>query len=623
MDENKYDFRIIVIDDNTEIHKDFIKVLTKTAKNELEDLAQQLFDTANVNSDSLVLPHFKIDTATQGQEGAALIEKATREQEPYALAFVDVRMPPGWDGIETIKHIWAIDPDIHVVICTAYSDYSWEETIQELGHSDNFLILKKPFDHIAVRQLAYALTRKWKLLRESRVYTKSLEQEVEKRTEELRYQATHDALTGLANRALLHDRMQQAIAAYKRYQTSFAVAFFDLDRFKLINDSLGHPAGDELLVAVAKRLLSAVRSFDTLSRLGGDEFVMIITELKKVEDISNIVTKLLRVIKEPVQVAEHVFNITSSMGVAIYPYDGQEADELLRNADAAMYHAKKLGGDKFQLYSQNMNEKVLEQLELESQLHQAMDKKEMTLWYQPQFHIHTNKLQAVEALIRWNHPTRGVLLPIDFIPIAERTGLIIPLGNWVIKEACLQNKRWQESGLPPIRMAVNVPVQQLNQSDFVQKVKTILTETNLEPKYFEVELSESSIVDDSIIDKINELKEFGVEIALDDFGTGYSNLYHLRHLALNRLKIDRSFIHNITRNDEIIIQAVIAMARSLNLEVLAEGVETQKQLDFLKGNEYSQIQGFYFSKPLPASELTTLLENPDSINDMLREAREE
>ncbi|MDX1837294.1 putative bifunctional diguanylate cyclase/phosphodiesterase [Legionella taurinensis] len=623
MDENKYDFRIIVIDDNTEIHKDFIKVLTKTAKNELEDLAQQLFDTANVNSDSLVLPHFKIDTATQGQEGAALIEKATREQEPYALAFVDVRMPPGWDGIETIKHIWAIDPDIHVVICTAYSDYSWEETIQELGHSDNFLILKKPFDHIAVRQLAYALTRKWKLLRESRVYTKSLEQEVEKRTEELRYQATHDALTGLANRALLHDRMQQAIAAYKRYQTSFAVAFFDLDRFKLINDSLGHPAGDELLVAVAKRLLSAVRSFDTLSRLGGDEFVMIITELKKVEDISNIVTKLLRVIKEPVQVAEHVFNITSSMGVAIYPYDGQEADELLRNADAAMYHAKKLGGDKFQLYSQNMNEKVLEQLELESQLHQAMDKKEMTLWYQPQFHIHANKLQAVEALIRWNHPTRGVLLPIDFIPIAERTGLIIPLGNWVIKEACLQNKRWQESGLPPIRMAVNVPVQQLNQSDFVQKVKTILTETNLEPKYFEVELSESSIVDDSIIDKINELKEFGVEIALDDFGTGYSNLYHLRHLALNRLKIDRSFIHNITRNDEIIIQAVIAMARSLNLEVLAEGVETQKQLDFLKGNEYSQIQGFYFSKPLPASELTTLLENPDSINDMLREAREE
>ncbi|KTD49108.1 regulatory protein (GGDEF and EAL domains) [Legionella rubrilucens] len=623
MDENKYDFRIIVIDDNTEIHKDFIKVLTKTAKNELEDLAQQLFDIPNADSDNLVLPHFKIDTATQGQEGAALIEKATREQEPYALAFVDVRMPPGWDGIETIKHIWAIDPDIHVVICTAYSDYSWEETIQELGHSDNFLILKKPFDHIAVRQLAYALTRKWKLLRESRVYTKSLEQEVEKRTEQLRYQATHDALTGLANRALLHDRMQQAIAAYKRYQTSFAVAFFDLDRFKLINDSLGHPAGDELLVTVARRLLSAVRSFDTLSRLGGDEFVMIITELKKVEDISKIVTKLLNIIKEPVQVADHAFSITSSMGVAIYPHDGQEIDELLRNADAAMYQAKKLGGDQFQLYSQDMNEKVLEQLELESQLHQAMDKKEMVLWYQPQIHIQSHKLQGVEALIRWNHPTRGLLLPIDFIPLAERTGLIIPLGDWVIKEACLQNKRWQESGLPPIRMAVNATVQQLNQNDFVEKIKDILLETKLEPRYFEVELSESSIVDDSIIDKINELKNFGVEIALDDFGTGYSNLHHLRHLALNRLKIDRSFIHNITRNDEIIIQAVIAMARNLNLEVLAEGVETQKQLDFLKGNECNQIQGFYFSKPLPASELTKLLENPDSINDMLREARKE
>lgn len=624
MDETKYDFRIIIIDDNIEIHKDFLKTLTKTARNELEDLEQELFDSPKELSDTIALPRFKIDTATQGQEGAALITKAIKDQEPYALAFVDIRMPPGWDGIETVKNIWAIDPDIHVVLCTAYSDYTWEETVQELGHSDNFLILKKPFDHIAVRQLAYALTRKWKLLREAQIYTKSLEQAVEKRTEELRYQATHDALTGLSNRVLLQDRMQQAMMGYQRYQTHFAILFFDLDRFKLVNDSLGHSAGDELLVTIAKRLLSAIRSFDTLSRLGGDEFVMIVTELNNIENIAKVANKLVSLIKEPLKIADYMFNITTSVGIAIYPQDGKEVDDLLRNADSAMYHAKKLGGDQFQFYSREMNEKVLEQLELESQLYQAMVRNQFTLWYQPQFHTKDNKLEAVEALIRWQHPSKGLLLPIDFIPIAERTGLIIPIGDWVIKEACLQNKRWQAKGFPPIRMAVNIASQQLNQSDFVQKIKDILIETGLEPHYFEIELSESAIIDSSIIDKINELKAFGMQIALDDFGTGYSNLYHLRNLELNRLKIDRSFIHNIqfNRNDELIIQAIIAMAKSLNLEVLAEGVETQKQLDFLQGNECNQIQGFYFSKPLSATELTELLENPTLINDILQKVRE-
>ncbi|CDZ78319.1 Cyclic di-GMP phosphodiesterase Gmr [Legionella massiliensis] len=625
MDEKNYDFRIIIIDDNVEIHRDFIKILTKPPPNELIELEQKLFNTPVIYVEDLILPRFKIDTVTQGKEGIELISKAMTEKEPYSLAFVDIRMPPGWDGIETIKKIWKIDPDIHVVICTAYSDYSWEETIKELGHNDNFLLLKKPFDHIAVRQLAYALTRKWKLMRESRIYTKSLEQAVEKRTEELKYQATHDTLTGLSNRALLYDRMQHAIASCIRHRFSFAVLFFDLDRFKLVNDSLGHATGDLLLSIMAQRLSSSVRSIDTLARIGGDEFVLIITELSDPEYVHIVANKLLNVIKEPLDISGHELNISTSMGVAVYPQDGRDAEELLKNADSAMYHAKKLGGDQFQFYSNEMNSKALEQLVLESELYQALARNELTLWYQPQFHTADCKLEAVEALIRWNHPKKGMLLPLDFIPLAEESGLIIPIGEWVLREACQQNKSWQDKGLPHIRMAVNVTSQQLMQPGFVETVKNILIETKLDAKYLELELSETAIVNETISHKVNELKVLGIEIALDDFGTGYSSLHHLRNLSLDRLKIDQSFIYNIqyNRNDEVIIHAIIAMARSLNLDVLAEGVETQKQLEFLKEHDCNQMQGFYFSKPVPSQEIAKLLANPLIVTRIVKQEQKE
>ncbi|MFA5960710.1 MAG: EAL domain-containing protein [Tatlockia sp.] len=624
MDENKYDFRILIIDDNIEVHKDFVKILTKKMQSELDVIEHKLLNT----DDSIppnILPQFKIDTAVQGEEGVALIHQAVSEKKPYALAFVDIRMPPGWDGIETIQKIWALDSDIHIVICTAFSDYSWEETIEALGHSDKFLILTKPFDHIAVRQLAYALTRKWKLIRDSRLYTKSLEQAVEKRTEELKFQATHDTLTGLANRALLQDRIQQAIVSYRRHQVAFAILFFDLDRFKLINDSLGHTAGDELLTVTSERLMSAIRAGDTLSRLGGDEFVMVITELKKLDYLKMIANKLLQKVKGPVKIGDFKLVLTCSMGVAVYPEDGTEVATLLSNADAAMYHAKRLGGDQYQFYSKSMNERVIEELELESQLHQAIPNNELAILYQPQFHIQTFKLVAVEALLRWNHPTRGMLLPLDFIPLAERMGLMVPISDWVLKETCLQNIRWQKKGFPPIRMAINVSAQQLSQPNLVEKIENTLKETGLDPQYLELEIHESAIVNASIVDKINKLRTIGVKIALDDFGTGYSNLRQLRGLSLNRLKIDRSFIQNIqcNRNDEVIIQAIIEMAKSMDLEVLAEGVETQKQLDFLKGHHCEEIQGFYFSKPLVASELALLLKDPVAIQKLLKEVKKE
>lgn len=532
--DNINSFRILIIDDNAEIHKDFKKILLKKTNTELENLERLIFKDDIIPE---TLPEFIIDSAMQGQEGLLSIEQSIKEARPYSLAFVDIRMPPGWDGIETIKKIWLIDKDIHIVICTAYSDYSWEETIDSLGYNNSFLILKKPFDHIVVRQLAFTLTKKWKLTQDSRNYTQFLEGAIEKRTEELKYQANHDALTGLANRSLLYEKIELAIQSSKQNQQYFAIFFIDLDRFKLVNDSLGHTRGDELLKIVTQRLLPFLKDTDTFSRLGGDEFVFIITEFVN-QPVSITASHILKSIKKSLTIDKCNITISASMGIVLYPQDGREADELLRNADAAMYHAKRSGGDQFQFYSKDMNENVLEQLKLESQLYNALENNEFSLWYQPQFNLLTNKIDAVEALLRWNHPEEGLLLPHSFISLAECTGLIIPIGEWVIKQACLQHKKWEKMGLGAIRIAVNVAAQQLNQFNFVQKVKDILKETQLQSKYLEIELTESSIINDISRKKLNELNAFGIEIALDDFGTGYSNLYHLKNISLNRVKID-------------------------------------------------------------------------------------
>lgn len=638
MSDFSYDFRILIIDDNPEIHHDFIKTLTSlNLAPELDFLSSQLFGTpdekstpTNTTDTSTTLPElknkqplpvFQIDTATQGKEGVDRILNAIKQGRPYALAFVDIRMPPGWDGIETIKHIWELDKDIQIVICTAYSDYSWEETISELGQTDNLLILKKPFDHIAVRQLACALTHKWKLMQESRTYTESLENTVQERTEELKFQATHDGLTGLPNRVLLEDRLNQLIAESEREDKSFAVLFFDLDRFKLINDSLNHTAGDQLLKIISKRLQTKLRKSNTIARLGGDEFVLIIKDVKKTEQVIKITTDLLNIICQPVNIFEHTLTVTASIGICLFPKDGRKIEELIRNADTAMYRAKEAGGNRFHFYTADLNNETIRTLELEADLRQAITNNEFFLCYQPQLDLKTNSLVAVETLIRWQHPTKGVILPIEFIPLAEETGLIIPIGEWVLREACKQNKAWQDQGLMPIRIAINITNPQIRHYTFVESVKNILSETKLDPKYVEFELTENTIVNNANITKvINSLKEMGICIAIDDFGTGYSSLSYLRNVPLDRLKIDRSFVQNILINhgDEVVIKAIIAMARDLNLEVLAEGVETQKQFEFLKSRKCDEIQGFYFSQPLTADELSQILENKTNLEEILK-----
>ncbi|GAO98539.1 cyclic di-GMP phosphodiesterase Gmr [Caedimonas varicaedens] len=744
MTSSTNNLRIIIIDDNPEIHKDFIKILAtdQSSVEVLNDLEKALFAQEDIKPAQLILPHFEIDTVSQGQEGVEYIKKALKEGKPYALAFVDVRMPPGWDGIETIKHIWELDRDMQIVICTAYSDYSWEETIDELGVSDNLLILKKPFDNVSVRQLACALTKKWQLMQESREHTESLEKHIQERTdslqkslsltratlesstdgilvvdsadkvidfnknfvtlwkisssimdlkdnkiiveyvseqlqdpkeflaniqkikshpeekkfdvlkfvdgrvferysqphkvngktvgrvwsfrdvtkrvyleEKLEYQATHDTLTDLPNRALLSDRINQAIAAAKRDHTFVGVLFFDLDRFKLINDSLSHEAGDELLKSFAKRIKESIREGDTLSRIGGDEFVMVLPNLHKEEEAMSIANKVLLLMQSPFLIAKRKVIVTASIGISLYPKDGKNSDELLKNADLAMYRSKESGSNQFQFYTDDLNKQSLEYLEKETELRQAITKNELFLCYQPQVKLTTGEIVAVEALIRWQHPKKGLLLPMDFIPLAEETGLIIPIGEWVLRTACLQNKAWQDSGFPPIRVAVNLANQQLKQPDLVAMIRNVLQETGLDPQYLEIELTENVLINNiEVINRIHELKEMGMQIALDDFGTGYTNINYLKQIPLNSLKLDKSIIDNIdsNRSDEVIMQAIIAMASSLNFEVLAEGVETQKQLDCLKTVNCENIQGFYFSKPLLSQDIEELLKKPDS-----------
>lgn len=337
-------------------------------------------------------------------------------------------------------------------------------------------------------------------------------------------------------------------------------------------------------------------------------------------EVARIAENLLSEINQRVKIGKHNLNPTSSLGIAFYPKDGKKIEELLRNADTAMYAAKANGGNNFVFYSQKMNEESLIRLELETELREAIKKNELFLCFQPELDVKQDKIVAVEALVRWHHPTKGVILPLTFIPLAEETGLIIPLGEWVLRMACKQNKAWQEAGLPPVRVAVNITNLQIRQLDFVKKVKQILKETKLDPKYLELELSENSIIND--IESINtfyQLKKLGVSLAIDDFGTGYSSLSYLRKMPLNRLKIDRSFVQNIqtSRGDQVLIRAIITMAQNLNMEILAEGVETQNQLDFLTSQNCTEIQGYYFSHPLLAEELADLLKSPHNLKQLL------
>ena len=657
--------RILVVDDNRAIHDDFRKILAAVAgtRDELDALDAELFGTTAAGQDE----GFELDSAYQGEEAIEKVRRARAEGRGYALLFVDVRMPPGLDGIQTTARLLREDDDVGIVICSAYSDHSWEEMTSAFGKTDRVLILKKPFDTVEVRQLAHALQRRWELsqlaalkvqdmtavidaqTRELRAANEALKTEAALRedalrrlgesNEQIRALAYQDGLTGLPNRRLFNEHLEKVLGRSRRKGTEFAVLFIDIDNFKLINDTIGHQAADQVLRSLAESLSELIRTDDLLglytgekfdaaqtitvepigdsviSRLGGDEFIVLLPDTRDRFAAGTVARRILTHLETPIRVEGHEVFVTASIGIATYPEDGLSSEILIRNADTAMYHAKQEGKAAFQYYSAAMNAASVERLTLETGLRHALEGNGLALHYQPQVDIRTGQIIGAEALLRWQHPQRGYISPQTFIPIAEDSGLILPIGQWVLERACQQAAAWQRAGLPRIPISVNVSGVQFQRQDLSELVRSNLATYALDPAMLRIEITETVIVSarERAIALLHQLRQLGVGLALDDFGTGYSSLSYLRSFPIDTLKIDRSFVAEMLTNHTTasIIEAIISMTRILGLRVIAEGVEDQAQFAFLQQIGCDAVQGFYVSAAIPADAFAKLLADFD------------
>lgn len=597
--------RILIIDDTPSIHEDFRKILGPETEGEepegeetLASAEEALFGTLQV--DRLT---FQLDSAYQGREALDLVKCALAEGRPYAMAFTDMRMPPGWDGLETIEQLWKADPHLQIALCTAYSDYTWEDMAERLEFGDQLLVLKKPFDSLEIRQMASALTWKWQMAQDAAMKVLSLEQTIEARVHELlkvSHLLQYDVLTELPNSTLLGDRLNQSLALSRRHDKQLAVMFLGLDRFKRINNALGHPAGDEMLKQVGRNLVATVRESDSVFRYGSDEFVVILADVRHPQQTKGIAEKLLKAIRAPQHIAGHDLSVTASLGISIYPDDGFDAIALIKKAETAMRNVKESGPNDFSFFIDEMNQRARDQQSIESGIRLALERNEFVLHYQPKLDLGSGQVVGAEALIRWQKPGHGLVYPSDFIRVAEDSGLIVPLSKWVLAEACRQACAWQAAGLPKICMSVNMSPIDFRQRDFVDGIEQTLKQTGLEPALLELEITEGVLMQnvDATVTALARLKAMGVRLAIDDFGTGYSSLSYLRRFPIDVLKIDQSFIRGLSTdsNDAALVSAIISLGRSLKLTIIAEGVETLEQLDFLKAHQCEEGQGYYFSK---------------------------
>jgi len=618
--------RLLVIDDNPRIHEDYRKILGGRAQAGVSSAEAALFGEQPTSEG----PTFDVDSAMQGREGVERARRALDEGRPYSVAFVDMRMPPGWDGLETIEQLWKIDPEVQVVVCSAYTDYDWLELLARLGHSDKLIVIKKPFEPIEILQSASALSRKWQNARALRHHIETLERAVTDRTRgleaanrQLRHLASHDSLTGLPNRLLLDDRVAQAIAQANRQGHEFALLVVDLDRFKLINDSLGHRAGDDLLREVAQRLKGAVRAVDTTARLGGDEFVILVDGPATHAEAMGIGERAIEAMRPALRLLGIDVHISPSIGIAFYPRDGVTVDALLARADAAMYSAKEHGRNNVQCYAEGMSTATQDRVRLESELHEALRNGQFELHYQPKVDTSTGRVNSAEALIRWRHPRRGLIPPKNFIAVAEECGLLDTIGEWVLRQACREAKSWQREGLRPMRVAVNLAPSQFRLTNLVDQIRHALEAAQLDPQYLEVELTESAVMSDAeeSIVILESISRMGVLVSVDDFGTGYSSMSYLRRFPIDKLKIDRCFVEEMTRRpeDASIVRAIISLAHSLHLKVIAEGVETPEQLALLTELGCDQYQGFYFSPALLPPQFVDLVRKSGARGQSLTE----
>jgi diguanylate cyclase (GGDEF)-like protein len=504
--------------------------------------------------------------------------------ERPTLVLLDLSLPDS-HGLETFSKIYAHSPNIPIIVLTGNDDQALALTAVKTGAQD-FLVKSKLDCELLVRAMRYSIERK-------------------RYQEELEHQANYDELTGLPNRQLLNDRLKQSVFG-QRYKRSVAVVFIDVDHFKDVNDSLGHSAGDKLLRSIADRLRSAVREVDTVARLGGDEFVLILHDQARGDVIFRAMQRIIDTVKEPVEIDNRELNITCSAGISLYPQDGPDVETLLKNADTAMYRAKAKGRNNFQFFTAEMNRIVNERFTLEHSLRRALERTEFRLYYQPRLNLRTHSVDAVEALVRWQHPELGLIPPERFMSLAEETGLIVPIGNWVLHNACVQARKWREAG-SPVTVSVNLSPRQFWTGDLAKQVAETLSKTGVEPAHLELEFTESMVMHDAdhVIAALQVLKSIGIRLSIDDFGTGYSSLSYLRQLPVTAIKIDQAFVRDIDAGGPdggILAQAIISIGHALNFTVIAEGVETRAQFDFLAAHQCDEVQGYYLGKPASPDE---------------------
>ncbi|HKS08592.1 MAG TPA: EAL domain-containing protein [Pyrinomonadaceae bacterium] len=543
-------------------------------------------------------------TASSAEEALAALSEQT-----FDLVISDIDMGR-MSGLELVPRVHSLSPDTVVVMISGNQDIEFAIQALRVGAFD---YITKPIDLRHVEASVERALKHSELLKEKRRYKEQLEELLQQRTAEVDWLAYYDTVTQLPNRALFEDRLTQACSIAKSSDQSLGVLFISLDQFKKVNDSLGHAPGDSLLREFAERLKSCISKSDTVARFGNDEFALLKTQIDGTNDVIETIGSLSQVLKFSFDLPGHELYATASVGVSMFPIDGEDCHTLLKNAGAALYKAKKSGGANYQFFTADMHELATRRLALETNLRRAIQNEEFLIHYQPRVSVDSLAITGVEALVRWQHPQFGLVSPSEFIPLAEDTGLIVPIGEWVLRQACEQNRRWQDQGFAPIQVAVNISGRQFHDRDLSQTVIRILNESGLAPNHLELELTESSIMqnEEFAANVLTRWRNMGINITIDDFGTGVSSLASLKRLPIGALKIDQSFVRDtsIDPDDAAIVLAIITLAHNLRLRVVAEGVETEEQLRFLQLMRCDEIQGYFFSKPLPAEKLESLFDS--------------
>jgi diguanylate cyclase (GGDEF)-like protein len=652
--------RILLVDDNPEIHKDIMGILRPQRDNPLAIVEAELFgDVAAPEDSKRASVQYELESAFQGEQALAMVEQALRDGRPYSMAIVDVRMPPGWDGIETIERLRQVDPSLQIVICSAYSDYSWKAIDERLQATDWLLILRKPFEHAEIRQLASALTEKWNLGVKASLNIDALEEmvkdhaaqvqqanvELERRNgsladvnerlsremharqlvdAEIRHIAFHDVLTGLPNRPFLMERLNECVERSKRQKDyRYALLFIDIDNFKLVNDSLGHRAGDQLLSQFASAMSGAMRTLqasirpthDTVARLGGDEFVVLLDDIRDSDNVLGVAQRIQELACMPLDVGGRRMTPNISIGAAISQNEYDDGIDVLRDADTALYHAKEQGKGRIALFDQAMRSRVLERADIENDLQLAIANEEFVVYYQPIVSLLTGKIVCLEALVRWEHPTRGLLPPDAFIPVAEQTGMIEAIGEQVLEHVAGQLAEWRAT-VPQsanLSVSVNLSAAQIVGNQLLEQVDRCLEQYGLPPSALKIELTETTAMRNFDLSKqvIDAFVARGIEVYLDDFGTGYSSLSTLHTLPFATIKLDKSFIASSEVDAEAAttIRAMVMIADTRNMRLVAEGIETIEQVTALRQLNCEFGQGFFFARPLSAHAISAILAN--------------